>query len=273
MGIPPVPATEKTLAQYAAFLARRLKANSIKQYLNIVRIMHLEVGLDNPAKDSFLLKTTLRGIDRVLGTAVTRKTPVTPDLLLTIRNQLSFDKTEDCVFWAACVTMFFGLFRKSNLFNVNHAFQRTAFTLNNDRSMTIKMTSSKTIQYREREFNVTLPVLHPHPLCPVKAVCIALQRTSPAPPTAPAFPMSGDCFSKRLKAAVTHVSGNFGTHSFRRGGATWLLAQGVPGEIIKILGDWKSSAYLAYIDQVPQSVLDYYRVQACSTLPLTPHNA
>ncbi len=36
-------------------------------------------------------------------------------------------------------------------------------------------------------------------------------------------------------------------HSSRRGGAAWALTQGLPGETIKILGDWKSSAYLSYL--------------------------
>ncbi|KAK7484746.1 hypothetical protein BaRGS_00024031 [Batillaria attramentaria] len=49
--IPPVPVSESTVARYAAFLARKLKPASVRQYLNIVRILHLESGLDNPCKD------------------------------------------------------------------------------------------------------------------------------------------------------------------------------------------------------------------------------
>ena len=36
-------------------------------------------------------------------------------------------------------------------------------------------------------------------------------------------------------------------HSFRRGGATFAFACGIPAEIIKLQGDWKSSAYQKYI--------------------------
>ena len=36
-------------------------------------------------------------------------------------------------------------------------------------------------------------------------------------------------------------------HSFRRGAASWALQNGLPGETIKILGDWKSDAYLDYL--------------------------
>ena len=44
--------------------------------------------------------------------------------------------------------------------------------------------------------------------------------------------------------------GNVSSHSFRRGGAVWLLSCKVPGEVIKVMGDWKSKAYLAYLDQL-----------------------
>ena len=37
-------------------------------------------------------------------------------------------------------------------------------------------------------------------------------------------------------------------HSFRRGGATHALQCGIPPEIIMAQGDWKSMAYLKYID-------------------------
>ena len=71
--------------------------------------------------------------------------------------------------------------------------------------------------------------------------------------------MSGAVFDKKLKA-VTQGEGNLSGHSFRRGGACWALSQNIPGEIIKIMGDWKSTVYMSYLDQLPQPVLDYYRV-------------
>ena len=36
-------------------------------------------------------------------------------------------------------------------------------------------------------------------------------------------------------------------HSFRRGGASHALARGVPAEVIKAQGDWRSLAYLNYL--------------------------
>ena len=134
-----------------------------------------------------------------------------------------------------------------------------SFVLNADCSLTISVQWSKTIQCGEREIRVTLPALHPHPLCPVSAVCQALRTAVHQSPKAPAFPMSGAVFDKKLKA-VTQGEGNLSGHSFCQGGACWALSQNIPGEIIKIMGDWKSTVYMSYLDQLPQPVLDYYRV-------------
>ena len=79
-------------------------------------------------------------------------------------------------------------------------------------------------------------------------------------------PVSGKLVPLYNKGFLEHVrsklsrstrdSTDYSTHSFRRGGATWALAQGLPGESIKILGDWKSSAYLSYLSLDLQSKTD-----------------
>ena len=111
-------------------------------------------------------------------------------------------------------------------------------------------------------------VLHPHPLCSVSAVCQALRAIVHQSPKVPTFPVSGAVFDKKLKA-VTQGEGNLSGHSFRRGGACWALSQNIPGEIIEIMGDWKSTVYMSYLDQLPQPVLDYYRVVFSHALPRT----
>ena len=90
-----MPASEQTIAQYAAYLARCLKPSSVKQYLNIIRILHLECGHPHPFKDSWYVKT-LMGIEKAKGCVVHRKTPVTPDILLLIKRGLNLSCVEDC---------------------------------------------------------------------------------------------------------------------------------------------------------------------------------
>lgn len=104
-----------TLSHYAAFLARSLSASSIPAYLNIVRILHLEHGLEDPSKNNFHLATTLRGIRRCKGHTVSRKKPMTPDMLLAIKEHLNLTDPLHANFWAVCLVGFFGLLHKANM--------------------------------------------------------------------------------------------------------------------------------------------------------------
>ncbi len=40
----------------------------------------------------------------------------------------------------------------------------------------------------------------------------------------------------------------YSSHSFRHGGATSAISSQIPGDLIKVHGDWKSDAYLTYLE-------------------------
>ena len=181
--------------------------------------------------------------------------------------------------------MFFGMFRKSNLFPSSDAsftpdmqFTRSDFILQKNH-VSIEVKYSKTIQCKERKFTVKFPLLQSM-LCPVSALLTAFCLTR-LPPDAPAFisgpegtPMSGVVFTKRLKEAVAQCGlgpRQYASHSFRRGSATWALACGVPGELVKSMGDWKSAVYLDYLDDLPESVWNSYIHQFSTPLPKYPY--
>ena len=119
----------------------------------------------------------------------------------------------------------------------------------------------------EKILTISLPLRPDHPLCPVTALVAMFRALGPAPPKSQAFPMKGSRFNKRLHALTADAARDFSSHSFRRGGATWALSCGVPGEIVKLLGDWKSASYLVYLDQIPKTVLDRYRLLLAHELP------
>ena len=109
--------------------------------------------------------------------------------------------------------MFFGMFRRSNLFPSSDAvftpdkqFTRSDFILQTNH-VSVEVKYSKTIQCKKRKFTVKFPLL-PSTLCPVTALLRAFCLTR-LPSDAPAFisgpegtPMSGVVFTKRLKEAV-----------------------------------------------------------------------
>ena len=65
--------------------------------------------------------------------------------------------------------------------------------------------------------------------------------------------MSYDLFSSMLKLVLNKAGldiSQYSGHSFRRGGgASHGLSVGLPSEVIKAQGDWKSLSYLDYLDQ------------------------
>lgn len=273
--VTPVPATDDVLSMYAAFLARRLRPASIRQYLNVIRLLHLEANLPNPCLNNWILSTTLKGIDREKGCPVNRKAPISPEMLLTIKSKLALTTSrEDAIFWAACLLMFYGLFRKSNLyprgkFDGDKQFVKDDFSLTPEGALRVRVRWSKTNQFKKTIFKATLPKSYPHPLCPVHALCKVFSLTA-GTQSSVAFPGTTGSFDKTLARCLGDQS-NVSAHSFRRGGAVWHLQCGTPGEVIKLLGDWKSHAYLAYLDQIPDDTLKQYRQNASRLLPSVSH--
>jgi hypothetical protein len=168
-----VPASSTTLCRYAAFLAKTLKYNSVKQYLNIVRLLHAEWGLPNPLHNDFAFNCTMKGIRRHLGDNVNRKKPITPELLCKLLSQLDLTSSKDATVWALSLCMFYGLLRKSNVmpdrFNTEkHLRRRDIIFL--PWGIKLQIRWSKVIQFRSRNFEVPLARMRGSTLCPVQAV-------------------------------------------------------------------------------------------------------
>ena len=104
MGFPSILATTFNTCLYAAFLARSLKASSVRQYIGIIGTLHKEFGLKNPLIDNYFVSSLLKGIKRVKGDSHIQKLPMTIDILSRIYNILNFRSSFDSSFWAICLT-------------------------------------------------------------------------------------------------------------------------------------------------------------------------
>ena len=214
--VPPVPASSRLLCQYAAYLARKLKYSSIKQYMNIIRLLHCEWGLPNPCINNYLLNSTLRGIRRHLGDAVTRKLPMTPDLLKRILSYLDLSTLRGASVWAAALLMFFGLLRRSNVMVPETGFDPKKHLCRSDLVFTqtglrVRIRWSKTVQFKEDVFIVPYPWDRGNPLCPTKAAFNAVRLSPAAPLMGPALvvdnrhppsPLTPAVFISEIRAAL-----------------------------------------------------------------------
>ena len=137
----PVPATQNTILCYIAFLARTIKPSSINNYVNIIRIMHLDAGMANPLEANFAVTNLKRGISRELGVPPEQKLPLTCEILLDLKKLLNFHRGKDISFWCACMLAFFGFLRKSTLLPKNLSNPGNDCVLRSD----LKMSSSTQI--------------------------------------------------------------------------------------------------------------------------------
>jgi hypothetical protein len=115
----PVPASQETLVCYMACLARRLLPTSIPNYMNVIRLLHLEAGFRNPLVDNFELSLIRRGISRQKGVPPKQKQPMSLEIMKRMFVCLDLSKSSELAFWAACCIGFFGFLRKSTLLPVN----------------------------------------------------------------------------------------------------------------------------------------------------------
>jgi hypothetical protein len=262
-GWQPVPANTDMLCMYAVYLSHTLCPSSIKQYLNVIRILHLQNDLENPLQDNFHLAAVLKGISRHKGQIVHQKLPITIGILSSFVKVLNLQNSQDLTFWAACLVAFYGMLRKSSMFPEKQVSGHMCISNCAMYSWGLKIdfNYSKTIQCKERRAYIVLPWNREKPdLCPVSTLLRSLQSSGcrQAADNLFTFVSGGrkyqmshsmfDYMLKRVLKAIGLSSEHYSGHSFRRGGATHALYAGIPAEVIRAQGDWKSLAYLRYLD-------------------------
>jgi len=254
---------------YVAYLSRSLLPQSIAPYLNFVGLIHKEVGLPNPLLGNWTLNTVGSGLRRLRGTPPRPRLPITIDILKGLRACLNLGNSRHASFWAICLTSFFGLFRKFRLlpvstrtFDASKQFTRSDFS-HTSSGYVITVRWSKTIQMGQRTLLIPLVPFPGSELCPVSAINNAFAFTGPhlqdhhksqvfcyvsSSRTIKIFTYK--MFMEYMKIFLSRLGvdhAQYGTHSFRRGGASFALNAGVSLDTISIMGDWKSDVMFLYL--------------------------
>jgi integrase len=132
-----LPASSETVAAYIAECAGRLKVGSIQRRLNAISEAHKTMGMESPTS-SGIVRNTMKGIRRSLGTAPVQKAPT---LIADIRAMV--DASDAGLIGArdrALILLgFAGAFRRSELVGLNIedcAFGKDGLTITLRRSKT-----------------------------------------------------------------------------------------------------------------------------------------
>ena len=176
------------------------------------------------------------------------------------------DLTSPFTFKAIFLVAFFGFLRISNI--APHSYSQFDSTRHLTRSdvkfnslgMCITLKWSKTMQTRDKVHVITLPFLHPSPLCPVYALKRALSHYKPSPheplfqvKTTHGYRLVTESKLRKTLSKLNTKLGfephHFSFHTFRRSGATCAYNAHVPVQSIKSHGSWASDCVWSYIQQ------------------------
>jgi len=207
----------------------------------------------------------LKGIRK--SQAITRqpkeRQPITFPIMECLHTLFSKD-TEDYynnMIWVAFCTAYFGLLHVSEFTSpTNHSSTANALQLadvaldsrTTPKTIRLALRQSKTDQFRQGT-HIYLGTTN-HNVCPVQALVQYLANRGGTP--GPFFillnfkPLTRAMFSVALANVLTELkmdSHHFNTHSFRIGAATSAKRASISDCHLKVLGRWKSDAYLKYI--------------------------
>jgi hypothetical protein len=275
-GLTPVPAEQVTLKSYVAFLARSIKPASIGGYLNIIRILHLEAGLDNPLDKNFEVNLIKRGVSRQLGTPAIQKLPLDVEMLRLMFDCYDFTSAVDVAFWSALLLGFFGLLRKSSLLlksvreKPSSGIRRCDVVNMQFDSFVLLVHRTKTIQFGDRVLRIPFVSCSDDRLCPVRALLRHLTMSKlPAGSSLFNYCCGGRLhllcqaeFVSKLRFGLGSLGLNpllYSGHSLRRGGCSLGFSAGLSVIELKSRGDWRSAAVERYVTMSSEQVFSSVR--------------
>ena len=122
-GLVPLPASVTNMCLYITFLSKSVGYVTIKNYVSSVWVLHDHMGVPHVDPDNFLIKSTLQGAKRVLGSATRQVDPLSPGDLMCIHSSLDMNSWGDFVMWCAIVLCFRCLLRVSHVTSSPHTLR------------------------------------------------------------------------------------------------------------------------------------------------------
>ena len=262
--LPVLPIVETNLLRFTQYISRNFKApSSVKNYVYGLQTLCFVKNWSFPDLKHSQFRMLFKGIARNLSHTPSRAHPMSPQLLLNLSEKMDFSSPYHTSMWAVMVCGFYLFCRLSNLLPQFKNFDKSKQLTRSDVFMAqdavvFQIKWSKVVQTKERVIQTPLKAIPGSILCP-KAALVNVCRVSKASSTDHLFAYRGDAgittitrseFISFLRQKLSECgikSSKFSGHSLRRGGATWAFSCGVPTELIKSHGDWRSDAYLLYL--------------------------
>lgn len=275
---PPLPLAPEVVAAFLGWLADEGFANAtITRFLSAAAARHRAANLYF-ARDAPVIRETLQGIRRRIGTRQAKKAPLGLEALAQACERVCKEMPEArCLRARAMLTVgWFCLLRSANLVAIRRSHVRfVRFTGDggwvdaSDRfeGFVLHLPESKTDQLGEGR-DIAVHAQDDEAVCPMQALRTYFDANSFAPDDL-IFPVSEKTVTRLVKHLVsdpTHehksfreidrcaecseAARRFGSHSLRRGAATTLAQAGIQERDIMRQGGWKNEKVMrGYIDQ------------------------
>ena len=291
MPVDEVIVNERLLDNFVCWLAkiRNVSGETISNYLSHVRSFYVDAGMANKwpeIKNLHGLNRTIRGISFVHASKnpKRRRDAITCDIMIRLGKVMTNPAVgrdlDVAMLWAA-ITLAFACLLRSDEYCRKQLSKEVStdppklgslkflFNEDNERKDEIGLSffipQSKTDQLMRGHtvYSATLS----HVFCPVKMkTYLNLRSELLGQPGVDSWlfigasgdPLSYEPMRKSLKiflVAIGEVAENFGTHSLRIGGATFLGRCNVSNEKIKAMGRWNSSCFEVYVRISPEDIL------------------
>ena len=245
-----------------------------RKYMSAIRAWHIAQNWPPPLSEasSAAILAGIRGMENIQAGTRRRppRPPITLVMLFTLKSALDLSNPFDACLWAQATCAFFGLMRfgevsvssRAAFDPIKHLTRKDltfATDLNGRPYARLRLPSAKTARPGETQ---DVFLVEQAGLCPLEALHNPLALVL-APLDAPLFSWLDSKGQVRPTVKATALSkintilsaagfGNAFGHSFRIGGASFYLAKGVPPEVIRIHGRWRSLAYEVYIRSFEQ---------------------
>ena len=237
--------------------------------------MHISAGLHNFFNTQLTprLQLTIKGIQKSQASAQPSRVrlPITLKIMGDIKALLSKQPHSytSIMIWAACCLAFFGFLRVSEFtIPANDQYDESCHlsfnsisvdNRSNPQQLRISIKQSKTDPFR-KGVDIFLGTTG-NSVCPVKGIlpylAIRGDHKGPLFILEDGRYLTRQHFSSALEGLLKQLHINthcYNTHSFRIGAATTARQANVPDPLIKMMGRWKSDAYLSYIRTPPQEL-------------------
>lgn len=181
------------------------------------------------------------------------KDPFTPEMLKRIFVVVDFTSHEEKLTWIALLLMFRTLLRISHIIISPHTLHRSDVCFKSW-GVVILIKSAKNRKRGSRKVEIPLVNSNCETLCPISWLR-HLYRFHPRTESAflfstslcQRFTYSKFCKTFKSLCKKADISGNFSSHSLRKGGATFMANIGLPITDIKDRGLWSSVVVFDYI--------------------------